>query len=105
MESPEINSTIFNLTYWQETGDYTYDEQTIIRQGTVVYNQAIKCDGAYECLDFKDELYCGFNTFETFFIGNLNLKELDANKIRLKLEFEKISISQNYLHYDIALFR
>ena len=74
MESPEINSTIFNETYWQETGVHTYEEQTIIRQGTIVYNQAKNCDGTYECLDFKDEMDCGFNTFETLFFGNLIFK-------------------------------
>ena len=67
-ESPGINSTIYNFTIDD------WEEQTIIRQGTIVYNQAEKCDGTNECLDFKDEIDCGFNTFETLFFGNFNFE-------------------------------
>ena len=76
-ESPGINSTIYNFT------TFDYEEQTIIRQGTIVYNQAERCDGTYECLDLKDEMGCGFNTFDTLFFGNFTFNCLFVTKATL----------------------
>ena len=72
-KSPAINSTLFNWTMYAITHDivasYQYDIP-VIREGTIVYNQASWCDGTSECLDDLDELNCGFSALQTIFIGN-----------------------------------
>ena len=70
-DSPSIKSLTLNLTFWQETGVCCLiDVETIVRKGTIVYNQAVRCNGHSECLYDLDELECGFNALASLFYGN-----------------------------------
>ena len=71
-KSNAIHSFIFNFTYCWETEDLdgSFQNVTIIPQGTITYNYALRCDGFTECSGSIDELNCGFNTFGTIFTGN-----------------------------------
>ena len=73
--TPAINAKVFNFTCSEDPYQFEecYQNLTIIPQGTIVTKQAWQytlCDGNIECFDNVDEVYCGFDTFYTLFIGN-----------------------------------
>ena len=69
-ESVGINSTVFNITCYEEIGSPECIQNVpIINPGTIVYNQAWKCDGNVQCFEDLDERHCGFDTFYIIFLG------------------------------------
>ena len=62
--SQPVLTTVFDWT------TFTYlNNVTVIGNSTIVYIQAISCDGVIECWNGEDEKHCGFNSSVTACLG------------------------------------
>ena len=75
-DTAAILSTVFNWTKYdtpnqsEREQSASYEKHVIIKAGTTVEIQAVKCNGISECWKGVDDSDCGFSTFETMIFGN-----------------------------------